>query len=415
MPSRCITSHPIELDEDEAQTMDITGQDRYLPVLELEREKVLHLASLLGAHPTARRWRRKCPPDLGSYLASDLPLLPVAPWKAGENGYLGSLTSEETAKLATLRRTFPVSNYIHNDHDLLRFLRARQFSIPDTILMYQNCLDEYFSRLQISPSPMIRPVVCTVSGDEDGDPQGQVNTTAATATATATAAVAVAVAATAAARQKTRTGRHRPVLEVGRQIVEHSGITPRDEATTQRLQMIFREHIKAAVIGCCRAGRPVIWQKVKETLHGKYGTKIPLADRLALQSSSQEAVRLVCYRESVKRGYWIEDVILVLDMHGVNTMGMLKYLCAKSTKLETRIGLDYFPETLSKIFIINVPSTVGAMWNIINHLLPPRTREKIDLAGGAYREKLTALIEPKYIPVLYGGELEWQWDSMGQT
>ncbi len=69
----------------------------------------------------------------------DLPLLPVAPWNR-EGGYWGHLTPQQEAALGALRHAFPVSMTMHTDHDMLRFLRAREFSVEETIAMYAKYL-----------------------------------------------------------------------------------------------------------------------------------------------------------------------------------------------------------------------------------------------------------------------------------
>ena len=67
-----------------------------------------------------------------------LPFLQIA--STGISLWQGYLTKEQEAKLRELRDAFPQSAAFHTDHDLLRFLRAREFNMKATRVMYQHYL-----------------------------------------------------------------------------------------------------------------------------------------------------------------------------------------------------------------------------------------------------------------------------------
>ncbi|CAG9463834.1 unnamed protein product [Pedinophyceae sp. YPF-701] len=329
------------------QRASVTSDDgaEALAVFEIEREKIRAYNRIYGASVEQ---------------AAELPLLPVAPWHEGESGYLGSLTASQTAALEHLRARFPVSQLMHTDHDMLRFLRARDFDQKETERMYRKFLSKYLAEMQVSPSPVVRPIFCYPT-------------------------------------------------ELLDQIQR---VRARPGALTQRLRGVYGTYIQAVVIGTCRGGRPVIWQRAKETLRRRYGHRTSLNDRLLLQASSQEAVRLMCHMESAARGYNVEDVIMVLDMAHVSPVGMLKHLTSPATKQESGVALDFFPETLSKILIINVPRGCGMLWNVVSILLPPKTKRKISMVGGNPGKTLCGLIGAENVPAMYGGDLEWEWPEM---
>ena len=52
----------------------------------------------------------------------------------------GYLTKEQEAALREMREGFPQSTAFHTDHDILRFLRAREFNMKATRAMYQHYL-----------------------------------------------------------------------------------------------------------------------------------------------------------------------------------------------------------------------------------------------------------------------------------
>lgn len=57
------------------------------------------------------------------------------------NAWQGHLTLEQEQKLQAMRKSFPESTAWHNDHDLLRFLRARNFNLEAARKMYSKyCL-----------------------------------------------------------------------------------------------------------------------------------------------------------------------------------------------------------------------------------------------------------------------------------
>ena len=67
--------------------------------------------------------------------------------------------------LEELKSRFPMYNQFHDEHDLLRFLRAREFDIEATTTMYRNYLIDYrgasgriFPCGFCSPLPFVRRV-----------------------------------------------------------------------------------------------------------------------------------------------------------------------------------------------------------------------------------------------------------------
>ena len=52
----------------------------------------------------------------------------------------GHLSASQEAALRAMRDWFPASAAFHTDHDLLRFLRARDFHLDAARTMYQNYL-----------------------------------------------------------------------------------------------------------------------------------------------------------------------------------------------------------------------------------------------------------------------------------
>jgi hypothetical protein len=76
------------------------------------------------------------------------------------------------------------------------------------------------------------------------------------------------------------------------------------------------------------------------------------------------------------------------------------------------IGIDskHYPETLGRMFIINVPTIFSVPWAIIKPFLDERTQRKIEVFSSvsAWKKRLREVVEPRDLPVDFGGELPVQ-------
>lgn len=101
----------------------------------------------------------------------------------------------------------------------------------------------------------------------------------------------------------------------------------------------------------------------------------------------------------------LQEAVVVLDLKGINQLGLFHFLNSPASKQasgvapgapargiwpepflatsqENDFNLDFFPESLGKVIIINAPLGIGTLWNLLSPLLPPRTRGKIAIVGG---------------------------------
>ena len=63
-----------------------------------------------------------------------------------------------------------------------------------------------------------------------------------------------------------------------------------------------------------------------------------------------------------------------------------------------------YPETLGNLFIINAPWVFNIAWKMVRPLLHANTLEKIHILGSDYQRVLQQHIDPKHIPVEFGGQ-----------
>lgn len=62
-------------------------------------------------------------------------------------------------------------------------------------------------------------------------------------------------------------------------------------------------------------------------------------------------------------------------------------------KKGTKIMQDNYPENLGKMMVCNAPWAFTAVWAICKNFVDERTREKINIIGGGYKEKLLELVD----------------------
>ena len=64
---------------------------------------------------------------------------------------------------------------------------------------------------------------------------------------------------------------------------------------------------------------------------------------------------------------------------------------------------DNYPETMGTLFIINAPWIFPIAWKSVSSMLNEAVREKIHILGSDYKQRLQEYIDPKHIPVEFGG------------
>ena len=76
------------------------------------------------------------------------------------------------------------------------------------------------------------------------------------------------------------------------------------------------------------------------------------------------------------------------------------------------IGIDskHYPETLGRMFLINAPGIFSLSWALIKPFLDERTQRKIEIISSpsAWKKRLREAIDPRDLPVDFGGDLPVQ-------
>lgn len=89
--------------------------------------------------------------------------------------------------------------------------------------------------------------------------------------------------------------------------------------------------------------------------------------------------------------------------------GMIQHMRSAETRAEFGCAMDYGPETLSKVIVINAPFGVSAVWRTACLFLPPRTRSKFFIYGRNFGPDLIRLVGEDAVPSCYGGRAEFEW------
>ena len=108
-------------------------------------------------------------------------------------------------------------------------------------------------------------------------------------------------------------------------------------------------------------------------------------------------------------GRLVEQSFTILDMkHEVS-----KFMFGKTKdflKIAAKIGQDYYPEMLGKMFIINTGFAFKALWAIAKAFIDEKTVKKINIEGSSYLKVLLEYVFSSFIqvdkenlPALIGG------------
>jgi len=84
----------------------------------------------------------------------------------------------------------------------------------------------------------------------------------------------------------------------------------------------------------------------------------------------------------------------------------MKFMFGKTkdfVKIAAKIGQDYYPEMLGRMFIVNTPFTFKAIWSFVKPFLDEKTSKKISLEGSSYQKKLLELVDKENLPAALGG------------
>ena len=98
----------------------------------------------------------------------------------------------------------------------------------------------------------------------------------------------------------------------------------------------------------------------------------------------------------------IDTSCTILDLKDASILEF--YNVSDYVQEASKIGQDYYPETMGKFYLVNTPWLLNKVWGIIEGWLDPITREKIKSLGARdTKAGLLAQIPAENLPVDLGG------------
>jgi hypothetical protein len=280
-------------------------------------------------------------------------------------GYPDTLTDRERTVMAQLRAQLAAAGITDkrwdDDHEICRWLRARKFDVPATLLMIRN----------------------HVTWEKDFDVDTVYKTFA------HKDPLSIKRAYPRAYHRTDRVGRPINIDCVGRlDIKQLNELTSNEEMVKEKIQEMVRAR---ATPSTADAARPPL-------------TPFPPSRALSRAPlRPQEYTLRVRYPACSKAaGRTINQSVVIMDLSGLS---MSIWSSQTRHMLQRLIGVlsDHYPETMGVLFIVNAPVFFAGIWAFAKLFLDPGTVQKISILSSNYKAELDKVIDPSALPPFLGG------------
>ena len=153
-----------------------------------------------------------------------------------------------------------------------------------------------------------------------------------------------------------------------------------------------------------KMGRPILIERLgatdmEEILKDKY--KELREDYFIQRIERQIFIQFPTASEKV--GQRIDNIFMIMDLKGISVSTMFSSRFKNFLKYLTKFSQDYYPEMLGKMFIVNAPTMIKVIWNMVKFWLDKRTAEKIEIHSNIPVKRLMEYVDMDRLPDFLGG------------
>lgn len=191
------------------------------------------------------------------------------------------------------------------------------------------------------------------------------------------------------------------------------------KATVERRELFSVEHILAhppSKLSTARAlfpemhsvdreGYPVMFCKFGLGSMAEVSRRLTVHDWMGCLTYSVESLEKACRLETVRRGKWIDNARLVIDLEGISIYflkGFLSYL-----RQASKFTVKCYTGLMKSTYVINAPGPLLWGYRLIKPFLADGVKRKTKIFSGGFQKCLLDVIAPEQLPRQYGGTLEW--------
>ncbi|KAH7700806.1 Protein R03A10.5 [Aphelenchoides avenae] len=93
------------------------------------------------------------------------------------------------------------------------------------------------------------------------------------------------------------------------------------------------------------------------------------------------------------------SILYVMDLTGLHYNKRLYELCTGAMRCLCEFMAQHYVELIKYFVLVNVPTSVYALWHIVKPLLPERTRNKVRILGGNWKKDILQYSRPEVLPL----------------
>ena len=172
----------------------------------------------------------------------------------------------------------------------------------------------------------------------------------------------------------------------------------------ERKFRVIREIVSNGYYGIDKQGNPVYIDRIGLFDYDKFARQVDqenLIDYYAYRwRQFFEIILPFCAHFAGRK---VERITSIIDCTNVQYSVFFRSKIRNAIKEAVRISQDYYPELISRVFVVNAPWSVKAIWNIVKNWIDAKTRKRIIIRREG-RKELLEFIDRDQLPV-------WLWGT----